>query len=121
MPQEETEATAGLGPARRLWDDLLASLPECDIHEWKSYSSKAAASLRLKHGKRVIVYLLPGHGAFQASFALSDRAVQAARSAGLPGLEGAKKYAEGTAVRIQVKTAEEVALVRKFAAIKMAN
>jgi hypothetical protein len=52
--------------------------------------------------------------------------VAAARAAGLPApvvriIDEAKKYAEGTAVRIDVKTSKDVAVVRKLVAIKLAN
>jgi hypothetical protein len=120
MLPEEAQYTASLGAVRPLWNKLLAALPQCEGHEWKSYSPKVPPSLRLKHGKRVIVYLLPGSGTFRASFALGGRAMEAARAAKLPGLDGAKKYAEGTAIRIDVKTAKDVDLVCRFAAIKLA-
>ena len=82
--------------------------------------------MRLLRGKRAIVYLSPSRDCFMASFALGDRAVEAARSAGLPAkiveiIGQARRYAEGTAVRIDVKTARDLPAVRKLAAIKLAN
>lgn len=118
-PADE-QLTAELGRSRKLWDKLLAALPECDGHEWNSYSPKAGWALRVRQGGRNIVYLSPSHSAFLASFALSDRAVAQARDAGLI-VDPVKKYAEGTAVRIEVRTAGDVAAVRKLATIKMAN
>ena len=118
---DDAQLTAGLGSARRLWDELLAAVPECDVQEWNSYSRKAGWALRLKRGARAIVYLSPGHGGFTASFALGDRAVKAARAAGVGAVEGARKYAEGTAVRIDVKSSRDLAVVRKLLAIKLAN
>lgn len=118
---DDAQLTAELGPARRLWDELLAAVPECDVQEWNSYSRKAGWALRLKRGGHAIVYLSPGHGGFTASFALGDRAVKAARAAGVRAVEGARKYAEGTAVRIEVKSSRDVALVRTLAAVKLAN
>src|SRR5437899_1511873 len=94
----DTELTAELGAAKTLWDGVRAAseLPG----EWRSSSKKAGWSLRLKKGERNIVYLIPGRGAFEASLALGDRAVTAARERGLARMvEGAKRYAEGTAVR----------------------
>ena len=125
-PPADAQLTAELGSTRRLWDELLAAVPECDSREWNSYSRKVGWSLRLKRRERNIVYLSPGHGGFTASFALGDRAMAAARAARLPAavqriLNDAKKYAEGTAVRIDVKTAKDVAVVRKLAAVKLAN
>ena len=59
-----------------------------------------------------------------ASFALGDKAVAAARASGLPKrvvkiIDEAKKYAEGTAVRIDVNGPEDVAVVKTLAAIKL--
>jgi hypothetical protein len=116
----DAELSTELGPSRVLWDRLLADLAgECDLTEmeWNSYSPKAGWALRVKKAKRNIVYLSPGRGAFMASFALGEKAVQAARE--IVNLDGARKYAEGTAVRIDVKTAADVAIVTKLAAIKL--
>lgn len=121
MSTVEAERTAGLGKVRTLWDKLLAAVPECDVHEWKSYSRKAPPSLRLKRKDRVILYLAPSEGWFLASLVLGARAMEAARAARLPGLDDAKKYPEGTAIRIEVRTPGDVDLVKKFAAIKLAN
>lgn len=128
MPTD-AELTAALGPAKALWDQLLAGLTErckIDVQEWSSYSRKARWSLRLQHKKRNIVYLSPCRGCFRASFALGDRAVQAARESGLPAsvikiIGEAKRYAEGTAVRIEVKAARDIAVVEKLAVVKLAN
>jgi hypothetical protein len=130
-PKKPTEAelTAALGSAKALWDQLLAGLTErcsIDVQEWNSYSRKAGWSLRLQHKKRNIVYLSPCRGCFRASFALGDKAVQAALQCGLPAgviriIGQAKRYAEGTAVRIEVKAAKDIAVVEKLAAVKLAN
>ncbi len=61
-----------------------------------------------------------------ASFALSDKAIQAARANKFPKhvmkiIAQAKKYAEGTAVRIVVSGSEEVAAVKKLTKIKLEN
>jgi hypothetical protein len=82
--------------------------------------------LRLKRGKRTILYLSPCRGCFRASFALGDKTVQAARQCGLPQrvtqiIYGAKRCAEGTGVRIEVKRPADVPVVMKLAAIKLAN
>jgi hypothetical protein len=124
---DDAHLTLALGSSRHAWDQLVAALAaDCDVEEWKSYSPKAGWTLRLLRGKRAIVYLSPGKGDFTASFALGDRAIEAAHSAGLPGkimriIREARKYAEGTGVRIDVKTARDVPAVCKLAAIKLAN
>jgi hypothetical protein len=125
----EGELSAELGSAKKLWDKLAAELVDelgVDIPEWNSYSRKAGWALRLKREDRNIVYLSPHRGCFTASFALGDKAVQAARRSKLPKrvlhiIKKAKRYAEGTAVRIEVKGAEDVAVVKKLAALKLEN
>jgi hypothetical protein len=125
----EDELCAALGTTKKLWDQLAAELANelgVDIPEWNSYSRKAGWALRLKYKDRNIVYLSPHRGCFTASFALGDKAVQAARRSKLPKrvltiIKQAKRYAEGTAVRIEVNEAEDVAVVKTLAALKLEN
>jgi hypothetical protein len=124
QPPTNNELAAALGGAKAHWERLLADLDLTP--EWHSYSPKAGWALRLKHEKRNIVYLSPCRGCFLASFALGDRAVAAAREAGLPKtvvrmVDEARRYAEGTAVRIEVKGAGDLAAVRKLVGIKLAH
>jgi hypothetical protein len=129
MPTDD-DLAAELGrSAKALWDRLLASLAERHnivTREWNSYSPKAGWSLRLKRDKRTILYLSPCRGCFRASFALGGKAVEAARASGLPQrviqiIDSAKRYAEGTGVRIDVNGPADLAVVLKLAAIKLAN
>jgi hypothetical protein len=125
----DDELTAALGPAKVLWDQLVGGLAQehgVDVQEWNSYSPKAGWAMRLKRKDRNIVYLSPSKGGFKASFALGDRAVKAARQSGLPApviklIDEAKRYAEGTAVRLDVKGPKDISIVKKLAAIKLAN
>jgi len=125
----DDELSAALGPGRALWDQLLAELAgELDvaIQEWNSYSPKAGWSLRLKREKRTILYLSPCRGSFRAAFAMGDKAVEAARRSRLPKrviqiIDAAKRYAEGTGVRIDVKRPPDIAVVKKLAALKLEN
>jgi hypothetical protein len=125
-PPRDEELAAALGGAKAHWDQLLADLEtEFELtREWNSYSPKAGWALRLKRQKRNIVYLSPCRECFLASFALGDRAVAAARAAKLPKsvvkiIDEAKRYAEGTAVRIAVNGAKDLAVVRKLVGIKL--
>ncbi|MBZ5617925.1 MAG: DUF3788 domain-containing protein [Acidobacteriia bacterium] len=125
----DADVAEALGPAKALWDQLLADLAhECDLttQEWNSYSRKAGWSLRLKRQTRNILYLSPCRGSFRVSFALGDRAVEAARHCGLPRpvirtIDEAKRYAEGTAVRIDVKGHKDIAAVKKLTTVKLEN
>lgn len=125
----DAELSAALGPARVLWDQLLAALAE-DYQltggEWHSYSRKAGWSLRLKREKRNILYLVPCGGCFRAAFVLGDRAMEAARAGGLSKpllkiLAEAPRYPEGTGVRIDVKGPKDIAAIRKLTGAKLDN
>lgn len=114
----DADLAAALGAAKTTWDSLRGAIPLPG--EWHSYSKKAGWSMRLRSGDRNIVYLIPASGAMEVSFALGDRAVAAARDAGLAHLlDGAKRYAEGTAVRFAVATAKDIAVVKKLVEIKL--
>lgn len=123
------ELASELGSAKVAWDRLLKELAdEYDLvtREWNSYSRKAGWSLRLKKGERNIVYLSPGRDRFMASFALGDKAIQAARRSKLPKkvqqvIADAKRYAEGTAVRLDVGKADDIAPIKMLTGIKLAN
>jgi hypothetical protein len=119
-PEELAEV---LGRGQKLWDTLIANLAQehqIEPEGWYSYSPKAGWSLPLRHKKRRIVYLGAMKGGFLASFVLGEKAVTAVRAASLP-VDIGKRYAEGTAVRVEARTAADVALVEKLASIKMAN
>ena len=58
------------------------------------------------------------------SLALGDKALQAARRSGLPPpviriVDEARKYAEGTAVRLEINRPEDIAAVKKLASAKL--
>ena len=127
-PPTQAEVALTLGKTQYLWQELVADLKRDLglIDVWGSSSVKAGWSLRLQRQKRNIVYLAPGSGSFLASFALGDKAIVAARTSKLPArvlktLAGAKRYPEGTAVRIEVQRAEDVEAVKKLAKIKLEN
>ena len=123
------ELAAALGPAKAVWDQLLADLNrefDVNVHEWNSYSPKAGWSLRVKRKERTIVWLAPCPGAFRVAFILGDKAVLAAQEAKLPKrilkiINEAPKYPEGTGVRLEVKSSKDIATLKKLAAIKLAN
>ena len=125
----DAELSQILGPSRLLWDQVLTDLASENLitnQEWHSSSVKAGWLLRLQHRQRNIVYLVPREGAFQAAFVFGDKALAEIRAARFPRaviqiIDGARKYAEGTGVRLDVKTPADVTTVKKLAAIKVAN
>ncbi len=127
-PTDE-ELSLALGSTAHLWTELEAWLADeygAAGREWKSISPKYGWSLRLKRKDRTIVHLSPCAGCFRVAFILGDRAVKAALAVGLPAtvakdLASARRYAEGTGVRLVVKKPGDLAAIRTLAAIKIAN
>ncbi len=128
QPSEKALASV-LGTRHSLWKCLVTDLKrelKLDAAEWHTASVKLGWSLRLQLKKRNIVYLGPREGGFLAAFILGDKAVAAARKCTLPDdvlkiIGGAKRYAEGTAVRIEVKKPEDLEVVKTLARIKIEN
>jgi hypothetical protein len=126
-PDEKSLAFA-LGASQGLWKRLVADLHR-DLKleaEWHTSSVKLGWSLRLQCKRRNIVYLGPRDGWFLAAFALSDKALAAARKSSLPPdvlkkIAESKRYPEGTAVRIEVKKAEDLEVIKMLTRIKLEN
>jgi len=127
-PTEKALASV-LSGSYALWKSLVADLKrqlKLDLVEWHTASVKLGWSLRLQLKKRNILYLGPRDGFFIAAFALGDKAVAAALKCPLPArilqiITQAKRYAEGTAVRIEVKKQEDLDAVLLLARIKTEN
>lgn len=125
----EAYAAAALGNCYQLWEHLVTDLKEelgIDTAEWHTYSVKMGWSLRLQAKKRNIVYLGPREGWFLASFALGDKAIAVARKSGLGSrvlriIAESKRYPEGTAVRIEVRSESDLLTVKQLAKIKIEN
>ena len=128
-PPAEKQLADALGPAKSTWDRLLAGLADehnLTVQEWNSYSRKAGWSLRLKFKDRNILYLTPCRGSFFVSFALGDKAVEAARQSRLPQsviktINEARRYAEGTGIRMEMKKPKDIEIAKQLAAIKLAH
>lgn len=108
------------------WGQLVTDMATLGIgiQEWNSYSPKAGWALRLLRKKRRILYMSPHKGCFQVLFILGDKAVKAAHEDGLPKgilkrIDEGQRYPEGTAVRIDVKSARDIEVVKKLAALKL--
>ena len=120
---------AALGQAGVHWDSLVAHIASefepLDV-TWNFAGAAWGWSLRLKQKKRTVLYMTPCRGHFLVGFALGEKAVKAARRSCMPesvlsAIAGAKKYAEGRGVRLEVHTKKDLDSVKGLAAIKMAN
>ncbi|MGO9316463.1 MAG: DUF3788 domain-containing protein [Terracidiphilus sp.] len=124
----DAEVAAALGSTAGLWKQLVDWMKEQGVgeSEWNSSGAKYGWSLRLKQKKRNIVYLGPCAGCFRVAFALGGKAVAAARKSDLAKstlkiIDEAPRYAEGTGVRLMVKSEKDLGAIKKLALIKMAN
>jgi hypothetical protein len=128
-PPGDEDLAAVLGNTFSLWNELIDHIRQEYsplIVEWGFTSKSTGWGLRLKQEKRAVLYMTPCNGYFLASFALGEKAVKAAHEAGLPGtildaIDGAKKYAEGRGVRLEVRSPIDVLNVKNLAAVKVAN
>ena len=126
-PPTDKELAAALGPAKAIWDNLLANVAqECGatVLEWKCYSPKWGWWLRVKRKARTIVWLSPSQDCFEVLFILGEAAMAAARQTKLPQrvlqiINEAPKYPEGSGVRLRVKSRRDLAAVKKLARIKL--
>ena len=118
-----------LGRSSTLWDQLrdhLASEYQPLSEKWMFAGANWGWSLQLKQKKRTVLYMTPCKKHFLAGFVLGEKAVKAAHESDLPDavltlIDGARKYAEGRGVRIEVRTKKDLDSTKTLAAIKMAN
>jgi hypothetical protein len=129
--EEPTESlwAAILGDRYELWQHLVTDLEDefaIDTAEWHTSLVKLGWSLRLQAKKRNSVYLGPRERWFLASFILGDKAIAAARKGGLDAgvlrlIAESKRYPEGTAIRVEVRSEKDLQTVKKLARIKIEN
>ncbi|MBZ5536745.1 MAG: DUF3788 domain-containing protein [Acidobacteriia bacterium] len=126
---EEDQIRETLGKTFTHWNELKrrigARFAPLSV-DWGFSSKKSGWGLRLRQGKRTVLYMTPCKGYFLASFALGEKAVKASRDCDLPVsvlkiIDTATKFAEGRGVRLEVRSAEDVRNIEKLAVIKMAN
>ena len=123
--RSDLEAT--LGRTSVHWNSLVSHVAaeyEPLEETWMFAGAKWGWSLRLKQKKRTVLYMTPCQRHFLVGFVLGEKAVRAARASGLPDsvleiIDGAKKYAEGRGVRIEIKNKKDVEIAKRLAAIKM--
>jgi len=120
---------AALGPAFKLWTNLKSSIDDAYgplTPEWKHYGARSGWTLKLLRGKRNLFFMFPGKGFFTVAFLFGDRAVGAVGASDLPKslieeLKGARRYAEGRGLRLDVRNKSAAGRVLKLVDIKMHN
>ncbi|MFZ0062686.1 MAG: DUF3788 family protein [Pyrinomonadaceae bacterium] len=125
----EASLKLALGNSFAIWNELKKALsanyPPVSF-EWGFTSKSTGWGMRIKHKERVILYMTPCNGYFLASLALGDKAVKAAQESSLPKkvlkiIAGSRRYAEGTGVRLEIRSRSDVPIVEKLAAIKLSH
>ena len=129
LQPRDSDLVEVLGDSRALWDELKSQM-ETQFQplsvDWGFSGKKWGWSLRLKQKARTVLYMTPRRGHFVVGFALGQKAVDAAHESDLPQsildmIDDSQKYAEGRAVRLEVRTGDDLLNVARIATIKMAN
>jgi len=128
-PPAERALAEVLGKGHGLWAELRADLSRdfAPLDGKWSFSGKSHGwILQLRQKQRTVLYMVPCAGYFVASFALGEKACQAAQGSRLPTrvreiIQHAPKYPEGRGVRLEVRKTKDLANVEALASIKMAN
>ena len=128
VPDDKVLAQA-LGDTKALWDELIRHIETAYspvTHRWSASKTSAFGLLRLSRKERTILYLLPREGHFLTAFVFGEKATAAVRASDVPAavvkeLNEARPYAEGRGVRLEIRTRQDLATMKKLAAIKMAN
>lgn len=96
------------------------------LEEWNFPGKNYGWSFRMKDKKRAIIYFLPRSGYFMVAFVFGDKAMEKIRISGIAPeiieeLEGARKYAEGRGIRIEIRDESKLDDIRKLIDIKLAH
>lgn len=96
------------------------------IEEWKYYGPKAGWVLKVLLRKRNLFFLTPLKGYFRIAFVFGDRAASIVEKSNVPAavkkdLKETRRYAEGRALRIEVKRQKHVPAVKKLIDIKISS
>lgn len=118
-----------LGATFQFWNEIRTYLTTefADLGEdWKCYGKKYGWQLKMLKKKRNLIFLIPKEGFFNAVFIFGDKAVEEIQQSDVPEaikteLANAKKYMEGRGIKLDVKSADDVAVVKKLITIKVNN
>jgi len=110
--------------------DIIAEFIEneyCEFKsEWKFYNQKSGWILKMFTKKRNVLFVVPCNRYFLITFIFGDKASDLIFNSKLPeliktDLFGAKKYAEGRTIQIEVKTAYDLNNILELIRIKLTN
>jgi hypothetical protein len=118
-----------LGTTFLLWSNLAESLHETLVApsgEWNFPGKKYGWSFRMKSKKRNIIYFLPRDGYFKVAFVFGQKAMIKIMESNVSSsikaeLHGAKVYAEGRGIRIDIKDSSNFDDIKTLIKIKAEN
>jgi hypothetical protein len=112
-----------------VWNTIKRDIAEdCGelIEEWKYYGQKTGWLLKILLKKRNLFFFNPQDGFFTLNFVFGDKAVAAVEESDLPEamketLRNARKYAEGRGLSVDVRSPDQVSIIRTLVEIKVNN
>ena len=118
-----------LGRSYKYWEAIKKSLENqfgSLTEEWKFYSASSGWTLKLLLKRRNLFFFAPCKKYFRIAFIFGDKAVAEVEASDLPvdlirELREAKRYVEGRALRLEIRTKADVKNVVKLARIKVRN
>ena len=118
-----------LGKSGKYWGEIRKYAEEsCGplTEEWKYYSPKYGWTMKLLSKKRNLFFFVAMKGSFRVAFVFGDKAVAAIEKSDLPKdiideIRNAKKYVEGTGLRLEVKDAKSAAIIKRLIQMKVEN
>ena len=128
-PPTEASLQQALGNSFTIWNELkkvlAANYPPVSF-QWGFTSKSTGWGMRIKHNERVVLYMTPSEGYFFASLVLGDKAVKEAQESNLPNkvlkiIAASRRYAEGTGIRLEIRSMSDVRIVEKLAVIKLSH
>lgn len=116
-----------LGESKEFWDDLKDFLERqyhSILEEWKFYGSSSGWGLLLKNKIRTILYLYPCKNYFMVLFVFGEKAIDAVIKSNLSielinRIKESKRHTEGRSFFVEVKTREDLEIIKQLTEIKM--
>jgi hypothetical protein len=118
-----------IGNSHVLWQEIKSYIFKNygeTTEEWKYYGEKYGWTLKKILKKRNLFFLNPAKNFFNIAFVFGDRAVAVIEQSNLPSpiineIKNARKYAEGRGINIEVRSNEDVNIIKQLLDIKISH
>jgi hypothetical protein len=125
----EKELKQILGPVFDLWQDIKHFIKNeigKTSEDWKFYMAKTGWQLKTLLKNRNLFFFTPYKNHFRITFVFGDKAVSEIQKSDVPQtvideLVNAKKYMEGRGLSLEVKSKNDVEVIKKLLLIKLNN